>query len=408
VITVAEARRFVLSGLKKPAPRRFQISEICGLVLAETIVAAESVPRFPNSAMDGYAIRAADTEPAPVCLSVIGAVVAGDSHTVHVRRGAAVRIMTGAPLPLGADAVCPVELTRLVDAGRGIMVAAPLQSGSNVRTPGEDIAAGSTVFAGGTQLGPCHIGVLASLGVATVLAHPRPTVGVLSTGDELTTAGTPPGPGKIRDANRPALLAQLGRDGFRTIDLGIIADDETMMADMLRTASRTCDVIVATGGVSVGERDVLKVVLEQLGGSSTSSLDVAMKPGKHIAVAMLGPRQSLVLGLPGNPVAALVSYELIARPALRFLAGHQSLYRPRLAAIADTRLHRRPGPRLHFMRVTARVDADGRIRVQPSGNQESHMLRAMANANALALLPDGDGVSAGDNVEILLLDTDLG
>jgi molybdenum cofactor synthesis domain-containing protein len=409
VVPLAEAQRLALSDVTCLPPAFFATSETLGLVLAKTVLAGESVPRFANSAMDGYAIQAADTAGAPVRLSVVGTASAGQRFSSAVMCGEAVRIMTGAPLPAGADAVCKVERTRSVEGGVGVIVDEPVRPGTNVRHVGEDITAGEPVFSAGTPLRPAHIGVLASLGIETVLAYPRPVVGVLSTGDELAIAGgQAPGPGKIRDTNRPVLLAQLACDGFDVVDLGVVGDDEIAMSGILEAAARQCDVIVASGGVSVGDHDVLKVVLRQLGGTSMRYLDIAVRPGKHVALARLGAEQALAFGLPGNPVAALVAYELMVRPALRAMAGHKNLDRPRLSAVADTHMRRRPGPVLHLVRVTARPDACGQLRVRPSGGQDSHMLRAMAAANALALLPDGDGVGAGESVEIMLLDGELG
>lgn len=406
LISVAEARRLVLAAITPLPPRRFAIGNAAGHVLAETVLASEAVPRFANAAMDGYAVRAADVAGAPVRLRVTGTAAAGDGPTTALSGGEALRIMTGAPLPPGADAVCMVEHTKVAEAGLAVLIEEAVSPGTNVREAGEDIAAGTEVFAPGTQLSPAHVGVLASLGIQSLVVHPRPAVGVLSTGDELGLPGGALMPGKIRDANRPALLAQLGSDGFHGVDLGIGGDDQEILANRLRAAASQCDAIIATGGVSVGDHDVLKVALEKLGGSTMRSLEVAVKPGKHVAFASLGEQRVPAFGLPGNPVAALVTYELFVRPALRAMAGCRVLDRLRIAAIAETDLPRRPGPKLHLMRVTARTGADGILRVRPSGGQESHMLMAMAQANALALLPDGNGVRAGGRAEVLLLDTD--
>lgn len=403
LISDVEARRLILSGLTPLRPRRAPITQVSGQVLAEKVHAAESVPRFVNSAMDGYAVIAADTVRAPVRLRVIGTVAAGDDPQAVVSRGAAMRIMTGAPMPPGADAVCILERARPEDNGLAVLIEEALSPGMNVRKPGEDVAAGAEVFTPGTQLGPAHVGVLAGLGIQTVLVHPRPTVGVLSTGTELAADGAPLMPGKIRDANRPALLAQLGSDGFHAVDLGIIGDDEVALQNLLQASAPQCDAIIASGGVSAGDHDVLKVVLEKLGGTTMRSLHVAVKPGKHIAAARLGGKQTPAFGLPGNPVAALVGYELFVRPALRAMAGYRVLERPRLLAVAETDLPRQPGPKLHLLRVTARVGSDGAMWVRASGGQDSHMLWAMAQSNALALLPES-GVLAGEHVEVLLLD----
>ena len=321
LIPVAEARRLVLAAITPLAPRRVAIGDGLGHVLAETVRATEPVPRFANAAMDGYAVRAADVATAPVRLRVTGTAAAGDGPKPPLSHGEAMRIMTGALMPPGADAVCMVEHTRAEDGGLAVLIEESVSPGTNVREPGEDIAAGAEVFIPGTRLSPAHIGVLASLGIQELLVCPRPAVGVLSTGDELAAPDAVLMPGKIRDANRPALLAQLGSDGFRRVDLGTVGDDQDMLADRLRTAASRCDAIIATGGVSVGDHDLLKVALEKLGGATMHSLEIAMRPGKHVAVASLGEQRIPAFGLPGNPVAALVTYELLVRPALRAMAG---------------------------------------------------------------------------------------
>jgi molybdenum cofactor synthesis domain-containing protein len=248
--------------------------------------------------------------------------------------------------------------------------------------------------------------VLSSVGVESLLVQPSPTVGVLSTGDELVTTAGALAPGKIRDANRPALLAQLETDGFGALDLGMAGDDEATLAALLKDAASRCDAVVTSGGVSVGDRDVLKLVLEKLSGATMRSMQVAIKPAKPLAFGVLEATGTPVFGLPGNPVSALVSYELFVRPALRSMAGSAVLDRPRLAAVADVDLPRTRDGKLHLIRVTARAGDDGLVRVRMSGGQGSHMLRAMAESNALALLPDGDGVRCGEHVEVLLLDAD--
>ncbi|MGO9856047.1 MAG: molybdopterin-binding protein, partial [Acidimicrobiales bacterium] len=221
----------------------------------------------------------------------------------------------------------------------------------------------------------------------------------------MTTTG-PRAPGKIRDANRPALLARLGADGFDAVDLGIAGDDGAELVAALEGAATRCEAVVASGGVSVGDRDAVTAVLEKLGGASTRSMQVALKPAKPLAFGVLEATATAVFGLPGNPVSALISYELFVRPALRSMAGCTVLDRPRLAAIAEEDLPRRRDGKLHVMRVAARTGGDGVLRVRMSGPQDSHMLRALAQSNALALLGDGDGVRSGQRVEVLLLDLD--
>lgn len=376
------------------------------LVLAETVRATEAVPAFTNSAMDGYALRARDTVGAPVRLRVAGTVMAGDDPAnVAVGEGDAVRIMTGAPLPPGADSVCMIEWTRTECGGSEVIVEKAVDRDANVRHAGGDVAEGAAVFEPGTLLGAPHIGVLASLGVETVFAHPTPRVGVVSTGDELVTMpGTLP-PGKIRDANRPTLLAQLRSDGFEAVDLGVVGDDETALAAVIERVGSSCDAVMTSGGVSVGDRDIAKTVLKDLCGEAMRWMQVAVKPAKPFAFGIT-PIGMPVFGLPGNPVSALVSYELFVRPALRSLAGYRVLDRPRLVATAEADLTRRRDGKLHLVRVLACAGSDGTLRVRPSGGQGSHMLRAMADANALALLRDGDGVTAGGSVDVLLLDAE--
>jgi molybdenum cofactor synthesis domain-containing protein len=406
MIPVSEARRFVIAACGALTPTRVALSDASGLVLAETIRAAEAVPPFVNSAMDGYAVRAADTAIPPVHLRVVGSVMAGDDPTSLVAAGESVRIMTGAPLPPGADAVCMVERTRVEAGGSIVIIEESVNPGAYVRNVGDDIAAGEEIFGPGTYLGPAHLGVLSSVGVESLLAHPYPSVGVLSTGDELVTTAGALAPGKIRDANRPALLAQLKADGFGALDLGAAGDDEAALAALIEDAASRCDAVVTSGGVSVGDRDVVKLVLERLSSATMRSMQVAIKPAKPLAFGVLEASGTPVFGLPGNPVSALVSYELFVRPALRSMAGRTELDRPRLAAVADVDLPRSRDGKLHLIRVTARTGADGVLRVRMFGGQGSHMLRAMAQSNALALLPDGDGIRSGENVEVLLLDAD--
>jgi molybdenum cofactor synthesis domain-containing protein len=404
VVSVAEARELVLARVAPLVPRRVAARYACGRVLAETVLAGEAVPAFANSAMDGYALRAGDVAQVPARLRVSGSTAAGDEPGAALGRGEALRIMTGAPVPPGADAVCPVENVQVSDCGTAVLIEAAVSPGANVRQPGEDIAAGSEVFPAGTRLRAAHVGVLASLGIQSVLVRPRPVVGVMSTGNEIARHGGALVPGKIRDANRPALLAQVRADGFRGVDLGTGPDDQDALLDLLMGAASRCDAIVASGGVSVGDHDVLRAALEKAGGQTTRSLRIAARPGKHVTIALAGERRVPAFGLPGNPVAALVGYELYARPALRSMAGYLALDRPRITAVAESDLHRRPGPSLHLVRVTVRTGPDGIARARSSGSQQSHMLRAMAHGNGLALLPDGDGVRAGGRVEVLLLD----
>jgi molybdenum cofactor synthesis domain-containing protein len=399
-----EAQAFVLAGCLRNKPRILALDEALGCVLAADVVARHEVPPFATSAMDGYALRADDTVVAPATLEVIGSLLAGVAPTMTVGPGQAVRIMTGAPIPPGADGVCMVERTRTEDGDRRVVIEVPVARGTALRHAGEDISAGQTVFAAGTVLGPGHLGVLASVGQNPVEVYPRLLVGVLSTGDELTDDTAALEPGKIRDANRHSLLAMLRADGHDAVDLGIVEDQLEPIRHVLSEAAGRCDAIVTSGGVSVGDVDYVKVVLAELSGGSMRWMQVAIRPAKPLAFGTLAAGGTPVFGLPGNPVSALVSYELFVRPSLRQMGGHLELHRPQVLGVADEELRRRADGLLHLLRVRAWFGQDGRVHVRASGAaQESHLLRAMAESNALALVPDGPGVGAGDAVEVMLL-----
>jgi molybdenum cofactor synthesis domain-containing protein len=361
--------------------------------------------------MDGYALRAADVAgaaEAPVVLPVVAEVAAGHPAPRALAAGEAMRIFTGAPIPEGADAVVMVERTARLD-GRGpggadaVEVRWAPEPGEHVRGAGDDLRAGQAVFAPGDELTPARLGVLASLGVTEVTAHPRPRVGVLSTGDELVEGPEPLRPGQIRDSNRPTLLALVAAAGFEPVDLGRAPDDEAAITEAVERGAAACDAVLSSGGVSMGDTDLVKVVLDRIG--DMRWMQVAIRPAKPLAFGLVGDGRVPVFGLPGNPVSSLVSFELFARPSLRRMAGHPAdrLHRPRLAAVADEPLRRRPDGKAHFARVEARVDGDGLLRVRSAGGQGSHQLSGAARANALAVLADGEGVAAGGRVPVIVL-----
>jgi molybdenum cofactor synthesis domain-containing protein len=384
-------------------PIEAPLADALGLVLAQTVVAGEAVPPFASSAMDGFAVRAADTAAAPVELRIVGTLAAGAAVGVEVDTGQAVRIMTGAPLPPGADAVVMVERTSTSADGAAVTVEVPARPGDHFRPAGEDLREGDIVFAAGTRLGPGHIGVLANLGLTTALVHCLPVVGVLSTGDELVADGSPLGPAQIRDSNRPALLASLAQSGFATIDLGVARDDEASIEAAIENGLARCDAVITSGGVSMGDFDYVKAVLQRRGGGAMSWMQVAIRPAKPLAFGLIDGIP--VFGLPGNPVSSLVSFELFARPALRRMMGlpDDRLDRPRIVAVADEAFARKPDGKVHFVRAAAAWHTDGRLHVRSAGAQSSNLLVAMARADALAVVPDGDGIEAGADVEILRL-----
>ena len=396
MIPLAEAQSTILDAVTPLAPRAFARRDALGLVLATDIVATEPVPPFANTGMDGYAVRAADT---PGSLRVVGELPAGRAPTIPVGPGEAIRIMTGAPMPDGADAIVMVERTR--GDGENVIVEVA-QPGEHVRRAGGDVAAGDLVFERGTVLTPAHLGVLASLDVREVSCHPRPRVGVISTGDELVERGPLPA-GRIRDSNRPMLLALLAELGLHGVDGGIIGDDERAITDAVEDAADNCDALLTSGSVSVGDYDFVKLVIDRVAkdrGGASLWAQVAIKPAKPLAFAMLGSVPAF--GLPGNPVSSRVSFELFARPALRKLAGRTDVAATPVSATAVSAMGRRPDGKLHLDRVRIWV-ADGRYLCERAGAQASNVLSGMASANGLALIDDGDGVEAGGTVSVLLL-----
>ncbi|MGI9600985.1 MAG: molybdopterin molybdotransferase MoeA [Acidimicrobiales bacterium] len=403
MIALEEAQSYVLSGCRALAPTPVTLAEAAGLVLAEPVVADQAIPPFANTAMDGFALRADDVATAapdnPVTLSVVGTLAAGTAPTRTVGAGEAVRIMTGAPMPDGADAVVMVELTALADDETTVAVMADVPAGNHIRHPGEDVEPGQQVFEAGEFVSAGHLGVMASLGIDQVNAHPRPRVGVMSTGDELVDGPAPLEPGQIRDSNRRTLLALVDDAGAIGVDLGLVPDTRDDLTRALTEGTQQCDAVLTSGGVSMGAFDYVRVVLDELG--EMRWMQVAIKPAKPLAFGRIG--STPVFGLPGNPVSSMVSFELFARPGLRKMMGLDDLHRPRLSAVAGSDLRRHADGKTHFARVVAEVGDDGRLRVRSAGGQGSHQLAAMAHANALAVLPDGDGVTAGEPVGVMLL-----
>jgi len=401
LVPLDDARRHVLGFLTRPLPAEtVAATEALGRITAERIVAPEAVPSFDNSAMDGYGVRAIDTVVAPVELRATGRTLAGEGPLGMVGAGEAVRIMTGAPLSPGIDAVVPIEQVDVLDDGARIRLAAPVPFGQHVRRTGDDLVIGDVVVESGARLSAAHLGLLASLGLEKVSAVRRPRVGVLSTGDELVQGPVPLLSGQIRDSNRPALLSLVAEAGAEPVDLGHAPDEAGAITAAFLAGVTSCDAILSSGGVSMGDVDLVKEVLDLIG--EMRWMQVAIKPAKPFAFGLVDGVP--VFGLPGNPVSSLVSFELFARPAIRRLAGHPDhrLDRPCPTAIAVDGLPRKPDGKIHFDRVVVRIASEGRLEVRSAGGQGSHQMSAMAAANGLAIVPDSLGIPVGGRVAVLL------
>ncbi len=402
MISLAEARRHVVTRCSPRVPVPVALVDALGCVVAGAVLAPEAVPPFANSAMDGYAVRAADVSTAapaaPVALEVVATLAAGAEATTAVGAGQAIRIMTGAPVPSGADAVVMVESTRGGPDATTVEILEAVALGRHVRAAASDIAPGQEVIAAGTLLGPAHLGVLASVGVRRPVVVPRPRLGVLSTGDELVDDDRPLRPGQIRESNRPTLVGLARSFGVDAVDLGTVPDDRDAIAEALTAAASSCDAVATSGGVSMGDFDLVKVVLAEL--ADMAWMQVAIRPAKPFAFGVLDAIP--VFGLPGNPVSSMVSLALLGVPGLRRLAGRADLDLPRIAAVAGPGLTRRPDGRTAYLRVACTWDR-GRVRADPVAAQGSHHLAAAAGANGLAELPDGPGVEAGGEVTVVLL-----
>lgn len=396
-----------------PAARPITVDrdDAAGLVLAEPVISDEIVPPFDNTAVDGYAVRADDvagSDRTPVELVVAGEIAAGAGPDVAVEAGTCVRIMTGAPMPPGADAVVMVEQSERLgvdDEGiERVRLASSVPAGAAVRRAGDDVRLGDELFPAGVVVTPPIEAVLASVNARELTVYARPTVAVLSTGDELVTDGSPLEPGQIRESNLTMLRGMLAETGCDVLDLGVVRDDEDELERVLRDAVERCDAVVSSGGVSMGDYDVVKAVLGRI--ADMHWMQIAIKPAKPFAFGTMARADGAsvpIFGLPGNPVSSLVSFELLARPALRQMSGHPSITRQRLLAVADADFGRRSDGKTHFARCHGEIAADGRFHVRPVGAQGSHQLAATAMADAMAILPDGDGVTAGGDVDVLLL-----
>jgi molybdopterin molybdotransferase len=379
------------------------LSDAHGCVLAEDVHSTFALPPFDNSAMDGYAVRAADIASAsaatPVVLHVVGDVAAGSTSPYTVQPGLCVRIMTGAPIPPGADVVVPLEDTDGGIAQVEIRTSSP--AGTCIRTAGEDAQVGAEVLGAGTHLGATQLGLLAAVGRDRVLVRPRPRVVVISTGSELVEPGQPLSRGQIPDANSALLTAAALEVGAIAYRVGIVPDEPAVLTDTLEDQLIRADVIVTSGGVSVGAYDVVKEVLSRIG---TVSFDrVAMQPGMPQGFGTIGPDKTPFFGLPGNPVSAYVSFEVFVRPALRRMLGVEPIARPVVRARVSEALRSAQGRR-SYLRAWLSVE-NGSYTVRPIGRSGSHLIASLAASNSLIVVPEeSTEVEAGAAVNVMMLE----
>ncbi|MBD29997.1 MAG: hypothetical protein CL453_03385 [Acidimicrobiaceae bacterium] len=403
MIPLKDAQSYVMESMKTLESENVHLLEGRNRFITEPIMSTESIPPFDNTAVDGYAVKAIDTKSAaqetPVSLKVLETIAAGKPPTFSIQSGECSKIMTGAPIPDGADAVVMVEWTEQQDSESVVAIKKEISEGQHIRRSGEDLEPGDLVISEGTSLNAAHLGLLASLGIYQVAAIRTPTVGIFSTGDELIEGPQQLKPGQIRDSNRFSLLALLERDGFQTIDFGLIPDNETAIEETIKKAQDSCDALITTGGVSMGDFDYVKIALNRLG--EMRWMQVAIKPAKPLAFGIVN--ELPVFGLPGNPVSSMVSYELFARPALKKMSGDNKPFRTFFEGEAAQDFKRKPDGKTHFFRVSVDV-AEGAPKIHSAGHQGSHQLTGMAGANALAILPDGNGVTRGSTLDFLFLD----
>ncbi|MDP9350342.1 MAG: molybdopterin molybdotransferase MoeA [Chloroflexota bacterium] len=402
MLSVEDAGQRILSSFSQLPPESTPLSKALGLVLAQDIVAEFNIPPLANSAMDGYAVRVDDTlgaSPAsPRRLRIISNLAAGYVADQSVQPGTAIRIMTGAPVPEGAEAVIQVELTER--QGDDVLIHAPVSPGRNIRLAGEDVQAGETVLSRGARVRPAEVGVIASLGLREVSCVRRPRVGILATGDELLEPGEPLAPGKIYNANAYSTAAQVQEAGGVPVSLGIARDSRQSLSEKIQLAlSEGVDMLVSSGGVSVGDFDLVKDMLAAEG--EIDFWQVNMKPGKPLAFGHLAGIP--MIGLPGNPVSSMISFELFGRPAIQTMLGRPLTPRPRvIACMQDS--YTKTDTRRHFIRVQVTQEGDEHL-AYLTGDQGSGILTSLTRANGLAVIPeDWADIQSGRHVPVWLLD----
>ncbi|HEX9023035.1 MAG TPA: gephyrin-like molybdotransferase Glp [Geobacteraceae bacterium] len=399
MLSFQQARQTILENTPSLGAELVSLADAGGRVLAEHACAPWDMPLWDNSAMDGYAVRAADCAQPPCRLTVTGYIPAGGrAEGVALDPGCAIRIMTGAPLPAGADAVVPVEETEET-SGEQVTIGAAVNGRQHIRFRGEDVLAGERVIAAGTVIRPPEVSMLASFGRALVPVYRRPVVAVLSTGDELIEVGRTPGPGEIVNSNTLALAAAVREAGAIPRIIGIARDNRESHREKL-AEGLLADAFVTSAGVSAGDRDLVRIVLEELGVKQIF-WKVGIKPGKPTA---FGLKDGIpVFSLPGNPVSSLITFEEFVRPALLRMMGHQRVFRPTFRAVLREDIRNRESSRTVFLRI--RLERDGeRYYASTAGKQQTGFLKTMVNAAAIAVVPPGRGsLAAGEEVDVHFL-----
>ncbi|HVQ87498.1 MAG TPA: gephyrin-like molybdotransferase Glp [Actinomycetes bacterium] len=405
--TVDEHLEVVLAHISPLDPMDLRLLDAQGCSLSDDVSAPWDLPPFDNSSMDGYAVRAADvagaSEATPVSLPVVGDIPAGHSGALALAPGQTARIMTGAPMPAGADAVVPVEWTD-GDIVRVSIHRAP-EPDAFVRHRGEDAVANSMVLSSGTRLGAAQIGLLAAVGRGRVVVRPRPRVVVMSTGSELVEPGEPIAGGKIPDSNSFMIAAAAHATGATAYRIGFVPDEPQTLIATIEDQLIRADLVITTGGVSVGAFDVVKEALSRMG--SVNFTQVAMQPGKPQGFGHVGPDKTPIFTLPGNPVSAFVSFEVFVRPVLRRMLGHDPLHRPTVRAVLMDAVDSPDGKR-QFLRGSLTVE-DGRYVVRVVGGPGSHLLAGLSHADSLIVIPEEvTRVESGDAVTVMMLERRAG
>ena len=400
MISVEEAWSLIRSAAQPLSSERRSLADAVGSVLAEDVIAPVDLPPFDNSAMDGYALRAPDTQVAraeePVKLTITGEVAAGGWQEAPVAPGTAVKIMTGAAVPSGADAVLMLEAGRL--RGDVVEIREPVPCGTHIRRRGEDVRRGDVLLTEGLRLNAQRLGLLANSGISTVSVHRAPRVSLVATGSELVTDGRALRPGQIYDSNRIVLRTLVQQTGSACEDLGVVPDDPSAIAQRLRDGL-AADVLLVSGGVSVGAHDHVKEVLRDLG-LDTLFWRVAMKPGKPLLCGRRGA--AWVFGLPGNPISCVVGFLVFIEPLLRLLQGEAQVS-PRYGTARLTASVRKKDDRRHFMTARIEPSPDGCLEATPAAQRGSAMMHALAEANGFVVVPETrTELAAGDKVQVLL------